>query len=410
MERLVKSSMGIGLVACMTTMGCGDEERLSRDARQITAAEGSLRGVVQGNNAFAFALYDEVRKKESGNIFFSPFSISAAASMTYAGAKGDTAQQMRDVLRLQIPDTAYHEAFGALLADLGGPHGRGYELSIANRLFGQEGFAFNDDFLSLTANAYRAPLEAIDFGKAPEQARGHINAWVSEQTKGRIADLLPQGSVTPSTLLVLANAIYFHANWATAFDPKSTREMPFYVDSETSVSVPMMNRMGGQYPYAWNELVGALELPYRDDELSLVVLLPTERGGLRDVEDALSAEMVDELMDSLRETEIDLSFPKLAISYELPLKERLISMGMTNAFGDSADFGGIAQGLTLRHAVHQAFVQIDEHGTEAAAATALIGDDSAPPHFAANHPFLFFIRDRLTGSILFIGRVTNPAG
>lgn len=409
---IVKGIASLGLVALSATLGCESQETISRDARQITAAEGDLRGVVDGNNAFAWALYDTVRKEESGNLFFSPFSISAAAAMTYAGARGETARQMREVLRLQVLDGAYHQGFGALIADLGGPHGRGYELSIANRLFGQEGFSFQDDFLALTANAYGAPLEVLDFAKSPEQARGHINAWVSEQTSDRIVDLLPQGSVSSTTRLVLANAIYFNARWATAFKPESTREAPFYIGGENSVTVPMMNRFGGSYPYAANETLSAIELPYLDDELGMMVLLPNEPDGLAMIEASLSKEMVDALADSLREIEIDVSFPKLDIAYELPLKETLMAMGITDAFDrDRADLSGMAERLYADDAFHKAFVHIDEAGTVAAAATATtIKEQSGPPSFRADRPFLFVIRDRLTASILFIGRVTNPAG
>lgn len=395
---------------------CSSPEPVSRDARQITSAEGDLRGVVDGNNAFAWALYDELRRNDSGNLFFSPFSISAAAAMAYAGARGETASQMRETLRLQIEDDAYHQGFGALLDDLGGPHqGRGYELSIANRLFGQEGFAFQSDFLSLTENAYRAPLKTLDFAGNHEAAREHINAWVSEQTRDRIPDLLAEGSVSSDTRLVLANAIYFNAQWATAFDPEQTREERFFIDAETMIDVPMMRLSDAKFTFAYFESFRALELPYLDEELGMVVLLPDEPDGLSALEEELSKELVDEVVDSLKESvksKVDISFPKIEVSYDLDLAEPLIAMGIVDAFDeDLADFSGIAERLYLSEAVHQAFVQIDEAGTEAAAATA-IGTvrNSGPPSFFADHPFLFFIHDRLTGSVLFIGRVVNPIG
>lgn len=398
------------VLACVTTLGCQADELPVREARQITRVEGELRGVVDGNNAFAWAVYGELRTKEKGNLFFSPFSISAALGMTYAGARGETARQMREAMHIRVPDDAYHQALGALLSDLGGPHGRGYELSIANRLFGQEGFRFRDDFLSLTADAYGAPLEPVDFRGDPAGSRKRINDWVSEETRKRIPDLLPSDAISRMTRLVLANAIYFDGRWATAFDPAETRDLPFHVNADSAIAVPMMNRREGRYPYAWNDLVSAIELPYLDDELSLVALLPKERDGLSAVEEALTPEMVDQVVATLREFELDVSFPKLDISYELPLAQVLVDLGMTDAFDEAADFSGISsEHLHVSKAVHKAFLQVDEAGTKAAAATAIGAKAaSAPPRFVANQPFLFFIRDRLTGTILFVGRVVDP--
>lgn len=400
-----------GLTIALTTTACSNEKPVARVERAVTSAEGDLGGVVRGNNLFALALYDELRKNEVGNVFFSPFSISAALSMTYAGAKGETAEQMREVLRLQVPDEAYHATFGALLADLAGPKNRGYELSIANRLFGQAGYPFRDEFLELTGSAYGAPLEPVDFASDPQKAREHINAWVGEMTRGRIPDLLSEDDVSATTRLALANAIYFEAQWANAFDPSLTQERPFFVDGDTTITVPMMHHGDSEleFPFAEHEVLKAVELTYRDDEVAMLVILPNENDGLAVVENMLSLELVDELIDKLHSRKVMAVLPKFELSYELPLKDTLVAMGMTNVFG-MGDFSGIAEGLTLGGAVHEAFVQVDEQGTTAAAATVGLVPQSGPAPFIADHPFLFLIRDRLTGSILFIGRVTNPAG
>jgi len=398
--------ISIALTTVLGTIGCSDDERVSREARAITSAERDLAGVVHGNNLFALGLYDELRKQESGNVFFSPFSISAAFGMTYAGAKGETAEQMREVLRLQVEDDAFHDAFGALMADLAGPKYRGYELSIANRLFGQKDFSFRDEFLALAANAYGAPLEPIDFAADPRKAREHVNAWVAEMTRGRIEDLLSENDVTVDTRLVLANAIYFEAQWAKAFDPERTYDGMFFVDDDTTVTVPMMSQSQGEFAMASNEWVSALELPYRDDEVAMLVLLPQQFERLEEFERVLTLEMVDELIASLKPRETTIMLPKFEIAYELPLKDALIAMGMTNVF-DEGDFSKIADGIALAHATHKAFVEVDEQGTKAAAATAGIANLSGG--FMVNRPFLFLIRDKLTGSILFLGRVTNPA-
>lgn len=216
---LLALTIFVGSTIALGTSGCSESEKDAREDRAISSAEGVLADVVRGNNLFALAIYDDLRKQESGNVFFSPFSISAAFAMAYAGAKGETAEQMREVLRIAGEGDAHHHAFGALLADLSAPKNRGYELFIANRLFGQEGVPFRDEFLALTADAYGAPLEPLDFAADPRTARERINGWVAEMTRGYIENLLPEGAVTAATRLVLANAIYFEAQWAKGFDP-----------------------------------------------------------------------------------------------------------------------------------------------------------------------------------------------
>ncbi len=397
--------LGLTLVAC----GGATEPSQQRDPRKITALTPALSAVVDGNNAFAWALYDQLAP-QGKNLFFSPFSISAAFGMTYAGARGQTAAEMKKVLRIQLDDAAYHSSFGALLADLTGPHrGRGYQLDVANRLFGQKGFAIGSDFLQLTTDDYDAPLELLDFKGDPDGSRQTINSWVEDQTQNRIKDLLQPGFVTPDTRLVLANAIYFKARWAARFDPADTHDASFSRLDGSTVQAPMMHN-DGAYPFYSGADVSVLELPYQDNELSMIAVLPTAQDGLPALEASLTAQQVDSWIASLHTTnELDVALPKFTMTQTIPLKQTLIDMGMKLAFSDQADLSGIAPGLMITDAAHKAFVKVDEEGTEAAAATAVgVGLTSAGPMFYADHPFLFLIRDRLTGSILFMGRVDDP--
>jgi len=409
-----KSRIGLLRLALLVALGvtlvaCGSAPAEQRDPRKITALSPELAAVVQGNNAFAWSLYDQLRR-EDGNLFVSPFSISAAFGMTYAGARGQTAAEMKKALHIELDDAAYHSSFGALLQDLAGPHrGRGYQLDVANRLFGQQGFDFNSELLQLTADDYDAPLQKMDFKGDPDGSRQTINGWVEEQTQNRIQDLLQPGTITSGTRLVLANAIYFKARWAARFDPNDTHSTDFTRTDGATVKALMMNNFG-TYALLTNTDVSVIELPYQDNELSMVVILPAATDGLPALEASLTAQKVKTWIGSLSEAdEVSVGLPRFTMTHRVPLKQTLMDMGMKLAFSDQADLSGIAPGLMLTDAVHKAFVKVDEEGTEAAAATAAIaGLTSAGPMFYADHPFLFLIRDRLTGSILFMGRVENP--
>jgi serpin B len=393
----------------VTLVACGSTPVEQRDPRKITALSPELAAVVQGNNAFAWSLYDQLRR-EDGNLFVSPFSISAAFGMTYAGARGQTAAEMKQVLHIELDDAAYHSSFGALLQDLTGPHrGRGYQLDVANRLFGQQGFNFNSDFLQLTADDYDAPLQQMDFTGDPDGSRQTINGWVEAETQNRIQDLLQPGTVTSDTRLVLANAIYFKARWAARFDPKDTHDADFTRADGSTVKAPMMNNFG-TYALLTDADVSVIELPYQDNELSMVVILPAATDGLPALEASITQQKVKTWIGSLSKAdEVSVGLPRFTMTHRVPLKQTLVDMGMKLAFSDQADLSGIAPGLMLTDAVHRAFVKVDEEGTEAAAATAaVVGLTSAGPMFYADHPFLFLIRDRLTGSILFMGRVDDP--
>ncbi len=367
--------------------------------------------VAEAGVRFALDLYRELAG-ERGNLFLSPYSVSAALSMTYAGARGLTAEEMARVLHVPGDAERWHEAFGSLQTDLGRSRD-GYTISIANRLWGQQGQKFRASFLDVTHEEYGAELSQLDFS-VPERARMIINAWVAEQTQQKIQELLAQGTIDDSTRLVLTNAIYFKGTWLTQFDPERTTDAPFYVIPERPVTVPMMHRKG-RFAYGEFEGLKVLEMPYSGNEMTMVLLLPLETDGLAELERKLTDDNLGQWIGSLNELEVQVAVPRFTVSSKLDLAALLTSMGMASAFDPrSADFSGMTGGreLFISAAVHQAYVEVNEEGTEAAAATGIVmGLTSARPgpSFIADHPFLFLIRDRASGAVLFLGRLQDPS-
>jgi serpin B len=368
---------------------------------------------VKGDTAFALDLYARLRT-DDGNLFFSPYSISTALAMTRAGARGDTAAEMDKVLHFTLPQDRLHAAFAALGKEINGDpedNKRGYQLRTANALWGQNGYPFAPDFLKLVKDSYGGGLNLLDFAGATEDARQTINAWVEKQTNDKIKELLAKGILTEDTKLVLTNAIYFKGDWARQFKKDLTRDEPFHFTAHKSVTVPLMKQWGAFRAYN-GEALQALELPYAGGALSMVVLLPRQVDGLADLEKALTPERLNGWHGQLRKVdEMEVSLPKFKMTWNLDLSETLKDMGMPTAFSGAADFSGFTGGrneLQVTHVIHKAYVDVNEEGTEAAAATAVIVDASDPPQFRADHPFLFLIRDSRNGSILFLGRVTDP--
>jgi serpin B len=367
--------------------------------------------VAEATTRFALDLYGEL-KAGGGNLFLSPYSIAAALSMTYAGAASVTAEEMARVLHVPEDSGHWHQAFGLLQDRLSGS-GNGYTLSIANRLWGQQGYAFLPRFLSVTKDSYGAGLEQLDFS-APEEARTTINDWVAEETQQKIKDLLPRGTIDDSTRLVLTNAIYFKGTWLTQFDVERTTDRPFYVEAERTVMVPMMHRKGR---FAYGELDGVkvLRMPYGGNQISMVLLLPDEAGGLPALEEDLTQQRLDAWIGSLNELEVQVAIPRFTVTSSLDLGSFLPGMGMASAFDPrTADFSGMTgkRDLFISAAVHQAYVEVNEEGTEAAAATGVVmGLTSARPgpSFIADHPFVFLIRDESSGTVLFLGRIQDPS-
>lgn len=372
---------------------------------------GDVEAVVQGNTDFALDLYDRLRQQD-GNLFLSPYSISTALAMTYAGARGETAEQMADVLHFPLGQQRLHPAVAAMMsADKAAAKEAGYRLHVANALWGQQGYGFLEDFLALNNKYYGAGFREVDFVQATEQARLTINTWVEDQTEDKIKELLRPGNVDPDDVLVLTNAVYFKGDWASRFDRRQTQDAPFRISDKQQVLIPMMQQVG-RFAFAAADQLNLLELPYMGDRLSMVVLLPKEVDGLARLENSLSSENLDRWLGRLHQQTVRVSLPRFGLTSRFDLSKTLEAMGMTDAFsGAKADFSGMTgrRDLFIGMVIHQARVDLNEEGTEAAAATAVKMKRGAPPAaFVADHPFLFLIRDWHSGSILFLGRVMNP--
>jgi serine protease inhibitor len=370
---------------------------------------------VEGNNAFAIALYGELREQK-GNLFFSPESISTALAMAYAGARGGTASQMAKTLHFTLPPAQLHPAMGALLQNLNATH-EGYQLNVANALWAQQGYRFLDAFLSLLKSDYDAGIQQVDFKGATEAARSTINQWVEEKTQDKIKDLLRPGALRADTRLVLTNAIYFKGLWDTQFDKAQTKDEDFYLSAEQKVSAPLMHREGA-FNYFDGGTFQALEIPYKSKELSIIIFLPKDHSGLSALEHSLTPAHTQQWMSHLAPaSKVIVSLPKYKMTQEFELGKTLAAMGMPQAFGSGADFSGMTgqRDFAISDVIHKAYVDVNEEGTEAAAATgvtmralAIRVPTQPPPVFRADHPFLFMIRDNHSNSILFMGRVADP--
>ena len=359
-------------------------------------------------NALTFDLYKRLAGDGDENLFLSPYSISSALAMVYGGARGETAEQMNTTLHLGGPD-ATHPAF-SLLRQKFNTIGESdhVQLSVANSLWPQHDYAFLPGYLAFAKEYYGTKIEAVDFRNETEAARLKINGWAENKTSGLIKDLIPEGLLEPMTRLVLANAIHFKGDWAAQFNPERTRPAPFQLSDGTPVKVPMMSQTE-TFKLANAEGFRALELPYEDDDLSMLVVVPNDPDGLPALEETLSPEWIETLR--FNEQEVMVQLPKFKLEWKFELGKTLADMGMPLAFSDHADLSGMdgSRDLSVGFVVHKAYVEVNEEGTEAAAATAVgIRATSMPTIFAANQPFLFLIRENTTGAILFIGRVTDP--
>ena len=371
--------------------------------------------VTEGNNAFAVALYERLRH-QNGNLFFSPESISTALAMTYAGARGGTASEMAKTLHFTLPPDKLHPAMGALLRDLNATH-EGYQLSVANALWAQQGYTFLDDFLSLVKTDYGAGLNQVNFKGATEAARLTINQWVEQKTQDKIKDLLQPGALRPDTRLVLTNAIYFKGDWETQFDKAQTRNEDFHLSPAQAATAPLMHREG-RFSYFDGGTFQILEIPYKSKELSMIVFLPKDTGGLPALEQALTASNLQQWLGKLASIpKVIVTMPKFKMTRQFELGGTLSAMGMPQAFSGSADFSGMTghRDFSISEVIHKAYVDVNEEGTEAAAATgvtmrtmAMRAPEGPPPVFQADHPFVFMIRDNRSASILFMGRMADP--
>jgi serpin B len=371
--------------------------------------------VVTANTRFAFDLYARL-KTTDGNLFFSPYSISTCLAMTWAGARGDTESQMAGVLHFSTVQTGLHSQFASLQNQLNAvQEKKKVALNIANGLWAQQDHSFLPEFLKIATRDYAAKVEQVDFHTGAESTRKDINDWVSGKTADRIQNLIPPGALDSMTRLVLVNAIYFKGQWATQFKAGNTRPAPFKLAPGRTASAQFMN-LTDNFRYAEADGLQLLELPYTGGDLSMVVLLPAETNSFKDFENSLSAEKLDQWLGQARSEKVDVFLPKFKLTQQFALADTLAAMGMTDAFSPSADFSGMdgAHDLYISAVIHKAFVEVNEEGTEAAAATGVTVRAMAlarpmPEYvFRADHPFVFLIREVHSGSVLFLGRITEP--
>jgi len=389
----------------VTLIGSPTDTKAAKDIERLTG----------GNTAFAMDLYARLKTVE-GNLFFSPYSISTCLAMTYAGAQGETAAQMAQTLHFDTNQNQLAVSFGELLKQLNNEQEKtGIKLNIANGLWGQEDHPFLPAFLDVARQSYGAKLEQVDFSVHAETARTEINDWVGDKTKGKITDLIQPGVLSPMTRLVLVNAVYFKGSWAKKFDKHNTTNASFSVTPTQKLDVPLMN-LTADFKYAEVEGLQLLELPYAGNDLEMVVLLPREIDGLKGMEDMFNEQTLDHWLAQAREQKVAVFLPKFKMAAQFSLAKPLAEMGMTDAFSPSANFSGMdgERDLFISAVVHKAFVDVNEEGTEAAAATAVVVRSMAvmmprpTPIFRADHPFIFLIRDTHSGSVLFLGRMVDP--
>ncbi|MFO0684324.1 MAG: serpin family protein [Sandaracinus sp.] len=391
---------------------------------QVNAVD--ARSFADASNATGLDVYRQLAATGTDNLAISPASISTALTMTYGGARGDTAAVMARGLHLaSSPEDATRLA-GAAVQTFNDPSRTAYELAVANRLFGDRSYPFAPAFVQRTGEAFGAELEVVDFAGASEAARTTINHWVSDRTHERIDELLPAGSVTGDTRLVLVNAVYFHGRWAEPFDPSATFDAPFHT-ANGELSARTMHRVGGRYgeDHVDGGDVQLYALPYAasedgHDAMSMLFVLPRNAGDLPAIEQGLDAATVARWASAVYERrDVEVAIPRFRMELDaFSLRPALTAMGMGPIFEGGADFSGMdAAGerrLWVSDVFHQVFVELNEEGTEAAAATGVVmveesAEISEPPRFTADHPFLFFLRDDTTGAILFAGRLARPA-
>lgn len=420
---------GLGILAVVLALAAAGTYLMLNMGNSMANAEPPLRAddsgatdsgkaaLATGNNAFAIDMYGELRG-EPGNLFFSPWSIESVLAMGAEGAAGTTAAEMLAAGHLSADAAARRSSFAAFYNLLNQPEAE-YQLSTANALWVQNAYPLHDAYRQTVLNYYGGAAQNLDFIGQPEPSRAEINDWVAKRTQDRIKDLLPPGSLDAMTRLVLTNAIYFKGKWEHEFDPERTHDGPFWLTAEDSVEAQFMGLRGGgaHLPYVENERWQAVSLPYKGGELSMFVVLPREGVGLETLEDSLTLEKWQGMIDALQTQKVIVQLPRFKFDSKYTLNDPLKALGMRTAFEPgAADFSGMtdADQLYVSFVVHQAFVEVNEEGTEAAAATGMgMATTSAPinqpPLFRAERPFVFAITHNASGAILFMGRVTDPS-
>ena len=380
-----------------------------------TYANDNLETIVNSNNAFALDLYANLKNEKKGNLFFSPYSISTALAMAYAGARGNTAKQMAQVLHFTLTPKQLHPAFARLKNQLNTTQEKSnLTLNIANAIWLEQTYPFVQEFITLLKQHYQAEPNAVDFKTAYDTVRKTINTWVEQQTNNKIKNLIKPDTLDQLTRLVLVNAIYFKGDWDAPFEENYTKDDIFWVTPRKEVKTPMMTQTK-EFNYLETQEAQLIELSYTNHDLSMIILLPKDKNGLTQLENSLSHKNLNTWLARLRSQEVKVYLPKFKTTSELNLGKTLSLMGMPDAFNNSsADFSGItpSKDIFISALLHKAFVEVNEEGTEAAAATGFIAKITSigepPPIFKADHPFIFIIRDNHSGSILFLGRMINP--
>lgn len=420
MHRLSLSTLATTAAALALT-ACGVPEpgelyasALSRITDPQVSAE-EAQALSEGNADFSYAFYGALPGADH-NRFYSPYSLSQALAMTWGGARGATESAIAQAMRFRLVQDRLHPAFNALDLELASrgqgarsADGGAFRLNVVNAAFGQAGAHFETAYLDLLGQHYGAAMRGLDFAAAPDAARQKINEWVEGKTEGKIQDLLPEGSIQSDTVLVLTNAIYFNAAWKFSFEARDTRPGDFHLLDGSTRSAQMM-KLQKSLRHGAGDGYRSVELPYDAAGLSLLVIMP-DAGRFEEVEAGLDRPFVAEVVAGLQEELVGLVFPKFNFKYSVSAKEILAALGMELAFSDSADLSGIngMGGLKIADVVHQALVQVNEAGTVAAAASAVIvGPTAVPGQIVVDRPFLFLIRDQATGAILFLGRLVEP--
>jgi serpin B len=423
---IVSLVLSLGLFGCSSDSS-NNTDQVSKESASFSIAASDLERelypevinsdyevLLEGNRRFALDLYQQLRGDDTKNLFYSPYSISVALAMTWAGARGNTADEMADALHFTLGQETLHPAFNELdlhLTSLGQEtEDEEFILSIENSIWGEETYAFLDDYLDLLAVNYGAAMNLLDFLYHPDESREIINQWVEDQTNGKIEDLLPENSIGPNTALVLTNAVYFYGSWLHQFDEEHTSDGIFNALDGSQVPVSMM-KQNDLFRYMSGDGFQAIDLPYKGEEAGMLIIVPDE-GTFETFEQTFDTETLGVIINGLTSTNITLYLPKWEFIAECKLKEILKSMGMVDAF-TAADFSGIdgTHDLFIDEVFHKAFVAVDESGTEAAAATAVVVSGGPVDPFVPleiDRPFIFLIMDYWSETILFAGRVTNP--
>ena len=418
----IKSFLSIGVIAILLVtvfVGIYYSSQNNVQSEEIVAVDTfattrSVQSLVDSLNDFSFAFYDEIIKDEESNVFYSPYSVFTALSMVYEGSRENTAFQMKDILNIPQNDLVTESSFGRLY-NLLNQNKEGYTINTANAFWVNVDYKFLDQYINLLKSYYIAEANELDFSKNVEAAET-INTWIEEQTKDKIKDMIKPEMLSDLTKLVLTNAIYFKGLWEKQFDPKYTNEADFKTNSLQTVTVDMMNYNGEDKKFNYTETddLKILEIDYQGNDVSMIIILPKENN-ITLAEKQISAVNLLDWKNNLVEKEIDiLQIPKFKLETEYTLNDILSDMDMTDAFSPGvADFSGMdgTNDLFISKVLHKAFIEVNEEGTEAAAATAIIIGVTAiqePTTFIADHPFIFLIQQKETGAVLFMGKVMNP--